>query len=93
MAHGRAWRWGAILSLIGAGGGVTLAPAQPATDRPPDAEMLLQLDLLREADLARERPLLGRMRILERLRMLEAMRLLESQTDIAPTKRADREGR
>ena len=45
---------------------------------PPDAQMLLDLDLLKDADLSRDRGLLTRMQMLERMRLLEALPALEA---------------
>ena len=69
---------GAIL-LAAAGLLVWTAPGSAASDSPPDAELLLNLDLLKEADLARQADLYRRMSLLQKLRMLEALKFLESQ--------------
>ena len=55
------------------------APASAASDPPPDAELLLNLDLLKEADLARQADLYRRMSLLQKLRLLEALKFLEAQ--------------
>lgn len=63
----------------------TIGLSAPRTGRaadgsaePPDAQMLLDLDLLEDADLSRDRGLLARMQILERMRLLEALPVLEA---------------
>lgn len=67
----------AVLAALGlAMGGV---PAHAgAREEPPDAQVLLDLDMLKEADLARDRDLYRAMGVLERLRMLEALRFFEA---------------
>ncbi len=69
------------LGLLGAVGLVTARAGRAAdgAGQPPDARMLLDLDLLKEADLARDRGVLTRMQILERMRLLERLPALESQ--------------
>jgi len=69
---------------LGLAGTVSFVPGRTgrAADRdgpPPDARMLLDLDLLKEADLARQRSLLTRLPILERMRLLERLPALETQ--------------
>ena len=59
--------------------------ADGAGQPPPDAQMLLDLDLLKGTDLARERELLTRMPILERMRILESMPGSQTGTQPAPT--------
>lgn len=77
------WLAAALLSVLGL---VTARPARAADPpgQPPDAQMLLDLELLKEADLARDRSFLTRMRIVERMRVLEALPALESQTQMPP---------
>src|SRR2546422_526577 len=67
----RAW-WCSPVSAARAGRAADGAP------EPPDAQMLLDLDLLKEADLARDRGLLTRMQMLERMRLLEALPVLQA---------------
>jgi len=55
------------------------AAGAAGSDPPPDAELLLNLDLLKEADLARQGDLYRRMSLLQRLRLLEALKFLEAQ--------------
>jgi len=77
------------LGLLGAVGGGPAAPSSHAaegTAPPPDAQMLLDLDLLRVTDLKRERELYTRMPILEKMRTLEYLPALES--DPRPTQRS-----
>jgi hypothetical protein len=69
----------ALLVALASGRAVTAAPSDP----PPDAEVLLNLDLLKETDLARDRDLLRTLSLVERLRLLEALKYLESQTPAA----------
>ena len=66
------------------------AGAAEPREAPPEAELLLNLDLLREADLARERDLLRRMQIVERWRLLESLRLLESRAPLESTKQKEK---
>ncbi len=65
------------LGLLGAVASGTAASPSDAADGvaqpPPDAQMLLDLDLLKGTDLNRERELYTRMPILERMRILESM--------------------
>jgi len=71
----RARMWLA-LGLLGAVGGGTTVSSSDAADgatQPPDAQMLLDLDLLKGTDLKRERELYTRMPILEKMRTLESM--------------------
>ena len=77
------WLAAALLSLLGL---VTARPARAADPpgQPPDAQMLLDLELLKEADLARDRGFFARMRLFERMRVLEALPTLESQTQMPP---------
>jgi hypothetical protein len=77
------WLAAALLSVLGL---VTARPARAADPpgQPPDAQMLLDLELLKEADLGRDRSFLTRMRIVERMRVLEALPALESQTQMPP---------
>jgi hypothetical protein len=69
------------LILVTAGGSLLLPAsvrANGAAVPPPDAAMLLDLDLLKDIDLVRQRgvlrwlPLLGRLRLLEHLDLFEA---------------------
>src|SRR5206468_2812018 len=74
VAVGRARIWLA-LGLLGAIGG-GMASSSDAADGaapPPDAQMLLDLDLLGGTDLQRERELYTRLPILEKMRTLESM--------------------
>jgi hypothetical protein len=65
------------LGLLGAVASGTAASPSGAADGPvqppPDAQMLLDLDLLKGTALNRERELYTRMPILERMRILESM--------------------
>jgi len=85
--------WLAV-GLLGAIGFVTARAGRAAdgAGQPPDAQMLLDLDLLKETDLARDRGLLTRMPILERMRLLEALPALQTQprTVPAPNEAKDR---
>lgn len=76
------WLAAALLSLLG----LVARPARAADPpgQPPDAQMLLDLELLKEADLARDRGFFARMRLFERMRVLEALPALESQTQMPP---------
>jgi len=76
------------LGLLGAFGGGAAASLSDAAEgaAPPDAQMLLDLDLLRGTDLKRERELYTRMPILEKMRTLEYLPALES--DPRPTQRS-----
>jgi len=89
--HRSIWLAVGLLGAIGFG----TARAGRAADGdgpPPDAQMLLDLDLLKEADLARDRGLLTRMPILERMRLLEALPALQTppRTTPAPNEAKDR---
>jgi hypothetical protein len=73
---------------------ILLAPALAAQaerkDPPPDAELLLNLDLLKETDLAKERDLYRRFRMFESLRLLEHWQMMDSQTPAAPAQKEKR---
>ena len=85
--------WLAV-GLLGAIGLVTarVGRAADGAGQPPDAQMLLDLDLLKETDLTREHGLLTRMPILEQMRLLEALPALQTQprTVPAPNEAKDR---
>jgi len=70
--------WGSVL-LAAVGLLAARAPGSAAPDPPPDAELLLNLDLLKEADLARQADLYRRMSLVQRLRVLEILKFLEGQ--------------
>lgn len=67
----------AVLAALGVVAGGVPARAG-AGEAPPDAQILLDLDMLKEANLARDRDLYRTMGVLERLRMLEVLRFFES---------------
>ena len=85
MRRARIWL---ALGLLGAIGGGTVASAAMAADSttqpPPDAQMLLDLDLLSGTDLKRERELYTLMPMLERMRVLESMPASETHPKPAP---------
>lgn len=60
----------------------TATPAPRPAVEPPDAEMLLNLELLSETNLVRDRELYGRLRLLERLKLLERLRVLDSDAPL-----------
>jgi hypothetical protein len=69
-------RWLALGLLGAVASGTAASPsgaADGAVQPPPDAQMLLDLDLLKGTDRNRERELYTRMPILERMRILESM--------------------
>ena len=77
------------LALLGVLGLVAARTGRAADEagHPPDAQMLLDLDLLREADLARDRGFFTRMRLFERIRLLETLPGLEPQSRTPPVPR------
>ena len=89
--HRSIWLAVALLGAIGFWTART-GRAADGDGQPPDAQMLLDLDLLKEADLARDRGLLTRMPILERMRLLEALPALQTppRTTPAPNEAKDR---
>jgi hypothetical protein len=72
------------LAVLGAAGSGSVVSRSTAADAavppPPDAQMLLDLDLLKSTDLSRERELYKRMPILENMRFLETMPSSEATT-------------
>lgn len=63
------------------------APVAHAVERPPDAQMLLDLDLLREADprAHREVPVARSVRLLEFFKRLEAPAAARPNSDARPS--------
>lgn len=71
------------VSVAGASGQRAGAPA----GAPPDAELLLQLDLLREGDLAKQRDLYSKLSLFERLKLLEQLGLLDLESELTPARK------
>ncbi|PYN85677.1 MAG: hypothetical protein DMD87_22495 [Candidatus Rokuibacteriota bacterium] len=72
MGRARIWLALGLLGAIG-GGMASSSDAADGAAPPPDAQMLLDLDLLGGTDLQRERELYTRLPILEKMRTLESM--------------------
>ena len=91
MRRARIWL---ALGLLGAVGGATVSSsdAVDGAAQPPDAQMLLDLDLLKGTDLKRERELYTRMPMLEKMRTLESMPASETgpRPNRAPTEAKER---
>ena len=68
--------------------GATGRRAAPG-DVPPDAELLLRLDLLRESDLAKRRELYSKLSLFERLELLERLRILDLEAEMTPTRQGE----
>jgi len=94
VRRARVWLALGLLGAVGIGPAMTPSDAADgAVPPPPDAQMLLDLDLLKETDLKRERELYTRMPILERMRILESMPISEDaprQTPAPPSEVKDR---
>ena len=94
MRRARVWLALGLLGAVGSGPALTPSnAADGAVPPPPDAQMLLDLDLLKETDLKRERDLYMRMPILERMRILESMPSSEGAPRQAPAPPSETKGR
>jgi hypothetical protein len=94
VRRARVWLALGLLGALGSGPAMTPSDAADgAVPPPPDAQMLLDLDLLKGTDLKRERELYTRMPILERMRILESMPGSEDaprQTPVPPSEAKER---
>lgn len=84
MRRTRLWLALGLLGAIGSGSATSPSDAADGAAPPPDAQMLLDLDLLRGTDLKRERELYTRMPIFEKMRALESMPPSETTPRPAP---------
>ena len=94
MRRARVWLALGLLGAVGSGPAMTPSDAADgAVPPPPDAQMLLDLDLLKGTDLKRERELYTRMPILERMRILESMPSSEDAPRQTPAPPSETKGR
>jgi len=93
VRRARVWLALGLLGAVGSGPAMTPSNAADGAMPPPDAQMLLDLDLLKETDLKRERELYTRMPILERMRILESMPSSEDAPRQTPAPPSETKGR
>ena len=77
---------GVLMGGVSVAGATGQRPAAPA-DAPPDARLLLELDLLRETDLGKQRDLYSKLSLFERLKLLERLGVLDLEAETTPARK------